>query len=62
MAQNKQSKDFQNNSKKFIEEEFDISGIKFPIKISDIKKFVNQNTKHNLCINMYKIWGMTSNL
>ena len=39
----------------FINKEFDIEGIEFPIKISQIQQFVKQNSHLNLSINIYAI-------
>ena len=43
------------NYEKFIDQEFDISGLEFPIKISQIQQFVKQNSHLNLSINIYAI-------
>ena len=43
------------NYEQFIDQEFDISGIEFPIKISQIQQFVNQNSHHRLSINIYTV-------
>ena len=54
----KEEKENAANYVEFIEDQFDIiSGIKFPIKVGDIQKFVNQNANHKLCINLYTVWG-----
>ena len=39
----------------FINKEFDIEGIEFPIKICQIQQFVKQNSHLNLSINIYAI-------
>ena len=44
------------NYEKFIDQEFDISGLEFPIKISQIQQFVKQNSHHRLSINIYTVF------
>ena len=44
------------NYEKFIDQEFDISGLEFPIKISQIEQFVKQNSHLRLSINIYTVF------
>ena len=52
----KASKENPKNYENFIDKEFDISGIDFPIKISQIEQFVKQNNRHRLSINIYTVF------
>ena len=44
-----------NNYVNFINQEFNIEGIEFPIKMSQIQQFVKQNSHLNISINIYTI-------
>ena len=46
-----------NNYENFINQEFNIEGIEFPIKMSQIQQFVKQNSHLNISINIYTILG-----
>ena len=42
------------NYLQFIDEQLNTDGIDFPIQLDQVEKFVNQNSKHQICINISK--------